>query len=135
MTSVELRRTKWPLFRCFESAVLPSRLVRFHRVVDRHFVEVIALRAFKSPQFGMGRTWFNVRQHQATLTFGGNVAARSEAAMVRNKYEIQACECSLRVRRGREISWSHRAAQGPIRVTGLNRSRGRALLRALRPMG
>jgi hypothetical protein len=70
MTSVELRRTKWPLFRCFESAVLPSRLVRFHRVVDRHFVGVIALRAFKSPQFGMGRTWFNVRQHQATLTFG-----------------------------------------------------------------
>jgi hypothetical protein len=63
-------------------AVGPGRLVRFQRIFDHQFMDVIALRAFKGPQVGMVGTRFDPGQHHAALTFraGGRSMGSSDGS-------------------------------------------------------
>ena len=69
-----IRDIKLTMFSCLlgrpKFAVLPPRIGRFHRVLDQHFLDMLALRTFKGSQIGVGGTRFDVGQHHTALTFG-----------------------------------------------------------------
>lgn len=45
-----------------------ARYFRFHRVFNKHFVDVFALRAFERPQISASWRRFNMSQHHPALT-------------------------------------------------------------------